>query len=106
MWDFIVQYWMEFALGVLASGITIAFKILFGRIKKWKDEQDCVKEGVIALLYIRIYDECQRLIERGYVTETDLRNIECLYKAYHELGGNGTGTELYERVMDLPLKRE
>ena len=30
-------------------------------------------------------------------------NIEYLYKSYHALGGNGTGTELYTRAKSLPL---
>ncbi len=33
-------------------------------------------------------------------------NIEYLYRGYHALGGNGTGTELYERVKELKLKEE
>lgn len=32
--------------------------------------------------------------------------IEYLYRGYHALGGNGTGTELYERVKELKLKEE
>ena len=35
-----------------------------------------------------------------------LKNIEYLYNAYHALGGNGTGTELYQRVQKLPLEEE
>ena len=40
--------------------------------------------------------------QRGDVI-TELNNIEKMYKAYHKLGGNGTGTELYERVLELKI---
>ena len=33
-----------------------------------------------------------------------LTNIGYLYDSYHALGGNGTGTELYNRAKALPIK--
>lgn len=27
-----------------------------------------------------------------------------LYEAYHDMGGNGTGTKLYNEMMELPHK--
>lgn len=33
-----------------------------------------------------------------------LTNIGYLYNSYHALGGNGTGTELYNRAKALPIK--
>ena len=33
-----------------------------------------------------------------------MKNYEYLYNVYHELGGNGTGTEIYERVKKLKIK--
>lgn len=28
-----------------------------------------------------------------------------IYTAYHDLGGNGTGTKLYEAIMELPITK-
>jgi len=44
-------------------------------------------------------------IEKGEITVSALDNIEGIYNAYHKLGGNGTGTEIYERVRELELKK-
>ena len=33
---------------------------------------------------------------------SDIKGMD-LYKSYHALGGNGTGTELYNRAKSLPL---
>jgi len=33
-------------------------------------------------------------------------NITQIYKPYEELGGNGTGKEMYKRYINLPLKGE
>lgn len=35
-----------------------------------------------------------------------MRNLEYLYRSYHALGGNGTGTELYNRAKALPIKND
>ena len=59
--------------------------------------------AVLALLHDRIYSECYRFIELGYVTQDGLRNLGYLYKTYHVMGGNGTGTELYNRAKALPI---
>ena len=36
----------------------------------------------------------------------ELKEIEYIYNAYHSLGGNGTGTEIYNRVKKLEIKEE
>jgi len=43
-------------------------------------------------------------IEKGYIDLPGLKNVEYLYKSYHALGGNGTGTELYTRAKALPIR--
>lgn len=40
---------------------------------------------------------------QGSIDTSGLKNIGYLYKSYHALGGNGTGTELYNRAKALPL---
>ena len=34
-----------------------------------------------------------------------MKDYEYLYNAYHELGGNGTGTEIFNRVKNLKSKK-
>ena len=41
---------------------------------------------------------------QGWCTLEDKEYAERTYIAYHELGGNGTGTVLYEDIMALPIK--
>ena len=33
------------------------------------------------------------------ITPEELSHLEACYEAYHNAGGNGTGTVMYERVM-------
>lgn len=44
------------------------------------------------------------LYSEGGIDTSGLKNLEYLYKSYHALGGNGTGTELYNRAKALPIR--
>ena len=92
MWDFIIQYWAEWAFGLLGTAV-IAVAI------KYK----ALLDGVLAILHDRIYQACQHYIQQGYIDMAGLKNLEYLYRSYHALGGNGTGTELFNRAKALPI---
>lgn len=101
MWDFILKYWLEFLFGLAVAGLSFGFKHLLKKMK----EYELLKEGLVAILHDRLYQSGMYFLEKGEITTSQLRNIEHLYKAYHKLGGNGTGTEIYERVQELELKK-
>lgn len=93
MWEFIIQYWAECAFGLLSAAV-VAVAV------KYK----ALLDGVLAILHDRIYQACQFYLAQGYVDMAGLKNVEYLYRSYHALGGNGTGTELYNRVKALPIR--
>lgn len=80
MWQWIAQYWAEWAFGLLGTAV-IAVVI------KYK----ALLDGVLAILHDRIYQACQYYIKQGSIDTGGLKNLEYLYKSYHALGGNGTG---------------
>lgn len=63
-----------------------------------------MKDGLKAILHDRLYQSCNYYIARGWIDTVGLTNIGYLYNSYHALGGNGTGTELYNRAKALPIK--
>ncbi len=70
-----------------------------------KKEQRSIKAGVVALIHDRLYTSYEEYSHRcpaPFASVEEMRNAEYLYKPYHALGGNGTGTELYERIMNMP----
>lgn len=93
--QWIIQYWAEWAFGLLGAAI-IAVAV------KYK----ALLDGVLAILHDRIYQACQHYLAQGWIDASGLKNLEYLYKSYHTLGGNGTGTELYNRAKALPIKQE
>ena len=64
-----------------------------------------IKDGVIAILHNKIYTLGKQYIAQEHISVEALDDFEHLYNAYHALGGNGTGTEIYKRVKELPMKQ-
>ena len=64
-----------------------------------------IKDGVIAILHNKIYTLGKQYIAQEHISVEALDDFEHLYKAYHALGGNGTGSEIYKRVKELPMKQ-
>lgn len=106
MWQFILQHLWELAFTGISGALTAAYRRLTKRIKAQDDERKAIKEGLLAILHDRIYQACQYYIKQGSIDTGGLKNLEYLYKSYHALGGNGTGTELYNRAKALPIKQE
>lgn len=106
MVDFIAKYWLEVGFGVLTACMSGGFKHISKKMKARKKEDDAIKEGVLALLHDRLYQGCRYHIHEGKIADDEMKNMEYLYRGYHALGGNGTGTELYNRIKKLPLKEE
>lgn len=67
-------------------------------------EQKYLHDGVLAMLHDRLYLICTHYIKMGYIDTDGLDNVGVIYRAYHGLKGNGTGTNLYKRVCALPIK--
>lgn len=77
--------------GAVVTALTVFFK-----------RQKAVEEGLKALLKSEIRREYKELETKEYISIADLDNVEGLYKPYHAMGGNGTGTELVERIRNMP----
>lgn len=106
MQNFIVQYWVEWLFGIVCGALAVGYKQLASKMKKQHAEDKAVKDGLLALLHDRLYQACTFSLARGYTDAELLKNAEYMYNAYHALGGNGTGTTLYEKMKALPIKEE
>lgn len=100
--EWILHNWAGAVSSLLAGALGWAFQRLWARQKSQAARQNAIEEGVQALLHDRIYSTYADCREKGYADVNDLKNLEFLYRPYHALGGNGTGTELFERVKKMP----
>jgi hypothetical protein len=91
MLQFIAQYWVVFAFGLIVSG--------FGWVLK---QFKACKLGLQAMLRNSIIDQYNKYIEKAHIPIYAMENVTAMYTQYHALGGNGTITNLYNKLLELP----
>lgn len=74
------------------------------RVSALEEELKETRAALIGILHNELYQNCQDIMARGYITVGELDNLNLIYAPYHNMGGNGTGTKLFEMANSLPLK--
>lgn len=92
MIDTIINYFVSAACGGLVTWLVLGTKKL-----------SSLRKVIKALSHDALFSRCEQLISKGSITSDDLENLNMLYEAYHDLGMNGAGEELYNRAKSLPL---
>lgn len=95
MAEFIMEYWIVFAFGLITSGFVWVFK-----------QFRAFKLGLQAILRNEIIGQYNKYMEKGYIPIYAMDNVEAMYKQYHALGGNGTITDLYKELLELSHRKE
>lgn len=86
-------------LSCIVGWLTAEIKLLKTHQAEERARQTALEEGVQALLknkLVEIYDIYRDAEE---VPADTLESMDTIYKAYHGLGGNGTGTRLHQSIM-------
>lgn len=96
MLDIIVNYYTELMCTILVGGAVAVTKYIHKILK-------CGTKLMLAIGHDDLYRFSEFYIQTNQITLRELKNLEHIYNAYHALGGNGTGTELYERCKELPI---
>ena len=65
-----------------------------------------VEDASLSTLHTNLYRLTRKVFARGSITPEEIDELENIYKPYHALGGNSTGTDYYERAKALPLSKE
>lgn len=104
MIEFIESYWIEFAFGLIITALTAGYRNLKKDIAERINEQKAIKAAITALLRQSLYDSYNKWSEKGYCPIYAMEAVTKVYEQYHALGGNDIGTELYERLKELPTQ--
>lgn len=90
---------------VLTSLLGVVFGVLCGSVRKLWVSQKALKKGTQSLLRADIIRCYEKYLEKGYCPIYARDALEAEYKSYHDLGGNGTITSLWERIQALPTEK-
>lgn len=67
-------------------------------------KSEAVLTGVQSLLRDRIIQAYNHYMEQGHIPIYGMENVLNMYKAYHDLDGNGTITKLVETMKEMPTE--
>ena len=65
-----------------------------------------IEKGVRTILWSQLNAMHRLHVSEHFATVDVKKEAERVYGAYHRLGGNGTGTQMYEEIMALPSVEE
>lgn len=106
----VTQLVISLLAAIVASASAYGFRKLWKRderrareAERMEKEHQALLDGVRSILRDRLI----QAFNHYYVNKHSLpiyamENIKHMYIAYHSLGGNGTITELYKKMMELP----
>lgn len=98
--EFIIKYWLECLFGLVITFLGYLLK----KIKKVQNKEQSIERGVQALLRNELIRRYREYEVKGEITILDKENIEHLFNEYKNLGGNGTVAQMYEEMLNLPIK--
>lgn len=94
----------------LMKTYTIALPIVLGYIvwllQQQKRSRDANSQGTMLLLKVQLIEYHDKYIKKGYIPSYAYENFDEMYKAYHELGGNGMVTHMKEEIEQLRFKKD
>ena len=70
--------------------------------RKEEARDQAMETGLRTLLRAELLEIHAKYVPLGYIPVAVMEEADRVYKAYHSLGGNGTGTKIYEEIKALP----
>lgn len=102
----IIEIAVQIFIGV---AIAILSAVILNFEQKWADakvtreaEEKLIRESMKTLLGKMLDDMFTYYTEVGFIPLEKLHQARLLYDCYHNLGGNGTGTAMMEKLENLP----
>lgn len=91
---------LQLLLTVLSGSLALLAVPIMRVYKNHKQKNEAIAMACLALLHSKLYARCETVICEKAITTQEIEELEALYEAYHALGGNGTGTKLYQEAEE------
>ena len=94
---------------ILKTTYSLALPVLLGYIvwllKNQKKERDANARGTMLLLRVQLIEYHDKYMQQGAIPNYAYQNFVDMYRAYHDLGGNGMITKMRKEMEQLHLGR-
>lgn len=95
----------DILLKTYAVVLPLALGYIIALLKKQKKTRDANSKGTMLLLRVQLIEYHSKYMKRGEIPSYAYQNFVDMYNAYHELGGNGMITKMYEEINELHFKQ-
>ena len=102
MSDFFLQTYMIALPIVLSSFLGYVVWVL----QSQKKDRDANSRGTMLLLRVQLIEYHDKYVEMKEIPSYAYENYVEMYQAYHDLGGNGMVTKMYNEIQELHLQRK
>ena len=69
------------------------------------DRNNPMRQAIRILLFLKLELFFKQMVDHnGIMSIEDKRTAEDVYTAYHDLGGNGVGTEMIQQIREAHIK--
>ncbi len=85
--------------------VTSVIASVVNGVKHNKKKERKVESGIQCLLRAEIIRQSEKWLNRGFCPIYAKDALVKEYESYHELGGNGTITEIYHELIALPNEK-
>lgn len=75
-------------------------------LNKQQKERSANSRGTMLILRYMLRRYHAEYKHKGYVTQAQYNEFEEMYEAYHELGGNGSVTHMWEEIKRLEIRTD
>lgn len=93
---------LESVVPMLLTGVGGLCGWLLKSHRKEEARDRAMETGLRTLLRAELLEIHAKYVMLGYIQVAVMDEADRVYRAYHSLGGNGTGTKIYEEIKALP----
>lgn len=97
----ILQILLNYLIPTILGGV---LGFLSTKLKKNKERDKAIEEGVQALLRNEIIRRYREFELKGEISILDQENLEAMFIQYKRLGGNGTVKKMMDDLLELKTK--
>ena len=73
-------------------------------LQSQKKDRDANSRGTMLLLRVQLIEYHDKYVEMKEIPSYAYENYVEMYQAYHDLGGNGMVTKMYNEIQELHLQ--
>lgn len=91
---------------VLPIVVTAFMGYIINQMQQQNKKRDANSEGTKLILFYMLERWHAEYMAQEFVSTQQRKQYEEAYCAYHNLGGNGNGTAMWEEIQELPVRND